>query len=150
MKQNHDLLREHEVITEDSLITLTDKGTGIKITFDNKTKEEYVKIKIDGGVIKNSEDKKADYLLQKTNCGQIIIELKGKNLETAAKQIASTFNFLKNKTKYDNKTAILIVAKKSPKIGFAQASKIIKKECKLILPPVKTTGSVIKFEDFVK
>lgn len=67
------------------------------INFFNKNKDCIAKIHIDGGLIKSSEKKKADYMV--INCDKktsYIIELKGCDLVKACSQILSTVNEIKH------------------------------------------------------
>ena len=84
----------------------------IKVIFDNISNEDFIKIKIDGCEITDNNIKKADYLLQKQQVGQIIIELKGQDISRAVAQIESTIPYVKARS--DLKIVALIVYGKSP------------------------------------
>lgn len=83
--------------------------------FLNCTEDEFLKIRIDGCVIKDG--KKADWLVEKisTNAA-VIIELKGKNVGYALEQIEETLIFLKKKG-YAKKIAGLVVCNEYPSVN---------------------------------
>ncbi len=131
-----------------TLIVVTDNKS-TKITFSNTDESDYKKIRIDNYVIKNkygNNQQSADYLLQKVGVGQIIIELKGTDFVKAANQLVTTYQYLKDKTEYNNKTRVLVVVTKHPKAGYAQANKIIKKN-KLGILHSKNNNKIVRFED---
>lgn len=85
---------------------------GRKAVFENLTRHPHKKIRIDGCVIKN--DLAADWLLSKTGIGDIIIELKGKNVEHGAKQCHATADFWTKNNYRQGKIAGLIVSRQYP------------------------------------
>ena len=89
------------------------KESGKRAVFLNAGKEQFAKIRADGCVIKSG--KSADFLLAKKDYCDIIIELKGKDVETGVKQVERTYEFWKANGLFASKRhAALIVSAGSP------------------------------------
>jgi hypothetical protein len=66
---------------------------GRKATFNNENQNVFVKTQVDGCLM--VQQLSADWVLSKPNVGHVIIELKGKDVDHAVKQINATANHLK-------------------------------------------------------
>ncbi|MBU0557700.1 MAG: hypothetical protein KKD64_09180 [Alphaproteobacteria bacterium] len=106
---------------------------GKKATFTNAERKQYQRVRIDGCVIENGSGKAVDWLLRQSDHGDLLIELKGKNTDEAAKQIYATLESIS--TIIDERRSALVVSNRVPKAsGTAQAlqMKMIKnKKCKV-------------------
>ncbi|WP_400769580.1 hypothetical protein [Methylosinus sporium] len=88
---------------------------GRSAIFLNKSKDTFVKIRVDGCVISNSTGQKsADWIVSRPGVGDVIVELKGKNVEYAIQQINCTAKFWTNENLRAGRLAALIVAKQCP------------------------------------
>ncbi|MEG4326266.1 hypothetical protein [Microcoleus sp. herbarium5] len=85
-------LPECEEHRADTKIVLKEKKS--KITFLNPNQDKIVKIKVDGCVISDNETLRCDYALIPSDAVEIYVELKGSDIEQAAKQIESTIKLL--------------------------------------------------------
>ena len=106
----------------------TSKASKIKVEENNKSavflnpeKHLFHKIRIDGCVI--TKGKRADYLVQKEKVGQVIVELKGKNILHAADQIKATLHHIQPHTQEYRKIAGLIVCHQVPSGANTQLQK---------------------------
>jgi len=72
--------------TTDSRVKVSERGR--KAIFLNPDNCNYSKVRVDGCVVKNA--KAADWVVSKHAVGDIIVELKGRNVEHAVKQINAT------------------------------------------------------------
>jgi hypothetical protein len=88
---------------------------GRKATFMNDKRERYKKIKIDGCVMSNTLA--ADWMVCHSKYGQIIVELKGSDVEHAAKQVFATASFLQERGLREGHLAALIVANQFPRFN---------------------------------
>ena len=79
-----------------------------KATFLNEERRNYVKTKMDGCVVKN--ETAADWVLSKLAMGDLVIELKGGDVEHATKQVDATAQYLQNHNLRIGRIAALIVA----------------------------------------
>ena len=88
-----------------------------KMTFSNKARRGYKKIKIDGCVFSAIDGKKCDWLLQSCQYGdQYFVELKGSDYKEAERQIAATIDRLPKTTEDAKRSAFVILANRGPKI----------------------------------
>ncbi|MEO5359331.1 MAG: hypothetical protein H7843_02655 [Nitrospirota bacterium] len=103
-------------------------GSAIEITADengkwfiitNKTKKRIMKIKIDNCIIKN-EQKKCDYLFIDCDKSTLyFVELKGRNVSYAVKQILATLEKIKTCKFYKNSDSVnayIVSSKRNPNI----------------------------------
>lgn len=104
-------------ITECQEITYVSKvkveETGRKAIFLNADGVAIVKTRVDGCVIINQLA--ADWVISQNSIGDIVVELKGKDVEHAAKQIHATADFWSQNGLRIGKIAALIVCKQYPK-----------------------------------
>ena len=121
--------KNYAEITINSIISINENKSSIK--FFNKNKECVAKIHIDGGLIKSSEKKKADYMV--INCDKkisYIIELKGCDLVKACSQILSTYNEIERYINGSVVNARIILTRViSPSLNSSEQKKL-QKLCK--------------------
>jgi hypothetical protein len=122
---------ECEKNTYDPKILLKEKRAKSNITFDNPDRKKILIIKVDGCVINNSEHKKCDYAIvpcdgfdQIENYFEIYIELKGRDIERAIKQLESTILLLSDNPKTVKKQCFIVstrVPKQTTSIQLLQS-----------------------------
>jgi hypothetical protein len=116
-------LPECENFKTDPKIVL--KENNKKITFLNADRNKILIITIDGCVIKDNTVLKCDYGIVPCDEVEIYVELKGKGVEHAIKQIESTIKLLSSNPKKTKKFCFVICSKVSPKARTSvQNSKI--------------------------
>jgi hypothetical protein len=86
---------------------------GRKAIFKNKNRAIFCKTRVDGCVVKNAIA--ADWVLSKGNVGQIVIELKGRDVDHAVKQIEATTLLWREKNLVFGKLAGLVVCAQYPR-----------------------------------
>lgn len=102
-----------QTVTDVSLIKFEEKGkTAI---FQNKTRETYIRTKIDGCLIKHG--RRCDWMLSKSGVGDIAIELKGCDVKHAIGQIEATIRFLRENKLNQKKLGALIVCSQYPRVS---------------------------------
>ena len=84
-----------------------------KAIFLNPERNVYLKTQIDDCVIKNAVA--ADWIVTKEGIGDIVVELKGKDVDHATKQILATMKFWKRRGFCRHKVAALIVCSEFPR-----------------------------------
>lgn len=84
---------------------------GKSAVFINLDRNPYWKIKVDGCVVKNAIA--ADWIVAQKNNGAIIVELKGKDVDHAAKQVIATATLWRSKNSR-GRLAGLIIATQYP------------------------------------
>lgn len=101
---------------QDSVVVIEENRR--KIIFKNKNKECLARVKIDGGLINTSDEKKTDYMLIRCDHDIVyLIELKGGHADEAYKQILNTIKLIKGKIKNATINARIITSKtKTPNI----------------------------------
>lgn len=127
-----------------SRITLAERGR--KTTFVNPSKDEYIKTRYDGCVVTN--ELAADYVVSKSGIGCVIVELKGRNVEHAVKQIEATASFWMRERLCCGQLAALIIAKHYPRSSpsVLKAKGIFYKKYKAHLHIVTKNEDEFKFE----
>ncbi len=88
-------------------IVIADRGRSA--TFINREKLEHIRIEMDGCVVHNALA--ADWVLKKKDVGDLIIELKGKDVEHAVQQVMATARYLVQHQLRTGRLAGLVVAK---------------------------------------
>jgi len=95
-----------------------------RATFLNPEKKEYTRTRFDGCVVKDAVA--ADWVLSKKNVGDVILELKGRNVEHAFKQVLSTARYWATHDLSSGRLSALIVCRQFPnastKVQRAKAS----------------------------
>ncbi|HZB89398.1 MAG TPA: hypothetical protein VE291_12110 [Terracidiphilus sp.] len=95
----------------DSKITV--KRDGRRATFDNSERAAIKCVDLDRW-IPSTETKKADYVVSKPGVADVIVELKGKDIEHAVEQIVVTLGKWKSAPPYSEKVGGLIVFTRCP------------------------------------
>ncbi|WP_146140343.1 hypothetical protein [Alsobacter soli] len=88
---------------------------GRKAVILNSERKQYIIVRYDGCVIKNQ--KAADYIIRNNNVGNLIVELKGKNVEHAVDQVIATADKIKNANNEEILLGALIVCTQFPRIN---------------------------------
>lgn len=89
------------------------KDKAVSVVLLNPGRKKLVKIRVDGCVIKNA--KAADWLVAKMSRRNLIVELKGKDVEHAAAQIHATATHFVGKRLLSGEWAALIVSSQYPR-----------------------------------
>jgi hypothetical protein len=90
---------------------------GRKAVFRNSAQKKYKKTRIDGCVMVQTSA--ADWIVTKIPVGDVIIELKGKDVHHAVSQIHATARFWHKHKLFVGKIAALIVCKQYPRASTA-------------------------------
>ena len=72
--------------TSDPKIKLEERGS--KVIFLNEVRHPFRKIKVDGCVVQNQTA--ADWVVSKPPVGDLVLELKGRNVDHAIEQVTTT------------------------------------------------------------
>ncbi|NEN99457.1 MAG: hypothetical protein F6K50_29435 [Moorea sp. SIO3I7] len=103
-----------EEFKDDNEIVLKEKKS--KITFENPNRDKILKIKVDGCAIRDNETLRCDYALVPNEEVEIYVELKGRDIPHAVKQIESTINLLSdNPQKIDKRCFVVFTRFGLPK-----------------------------------
>lgn len=94
-----------------SKIKVAEKGKSAIIV--NENRERYSTIKVDGCLVEN--EMAADWVISKKDVGDVIIELKGVNIDHATEQVLRTARILTESGMFKSKLAGLIVGQRYPK-----------------------------------
>lgn len=97
-----------------SKIKLEDKGSVRVAVFLNPGRDRFVKHRMDGGLVKNSIS--ADWMLSKSETGDVVVELKGCDVHHALVQVAATAEFAVKNKLVSGKMAALILCTQHPGI----------------------------------
>lgn len=106
MPQNHPCVER----TSRSNVTVKEKGR--RANFTNKGRQDFDVVKVDGCLI--TEGEKADYIVSKVGVGSVIVELKGKDVPHACKQVMRTLDHADCADWLGGRTGILIVCSRYP------------------------------------
>jgi hypothetical protein len=108
-------------VTRVSKVKLEERGA--KVVFLNSDNTEFVKIRVDGCVVAN--ESAADWALVKRPIGDLLVELKGRNIELAVKQLTATMRLWRdNKLSCGGKIGALVVSRQVPKATIMQKVKL--------------------------
>lgn len=102
------------IVCKHSKIKVEENGK--KVIFSNLSNDEFKITQIDNCLIK--EGVRADRLVTKTGVASVIVELKGKDIAHAIKQVFATMNYKEIKDKCENNIGFLIVCSRVPRIGY--------------------------------
>jgi hypothetical protein len=105
----------HTETTKVSKIRLSDKGSPRYATFLNPEKVVHTTRRMDGGLVKNSTA--ADWMISKTGIGDIVLELKGCDVEKALEQVTATAGYARDNNYLSNKIAGLVLCTQHPGIS---------------------------------
>ncbi|OLT62415.1 hypothetical protein [Moorena bouillonii] len=95
-----------EEYKDDKKIVLKEKKS--KLTFENHNKDKILVIKVDGCAIRDNETLRCDYALVCSNGLEIYVELKGRDIPHAVKQIESTIRLLSDNPKKIKKWCFVV------------------------------------------
>jgi hypothetical protein len=84
-----------------------------KAVFRNSARENIVKTQFDGCV--EVEGPRADWVISKAGLGDVVVELKGKDVDHAVKQVDATAKFWRKSNLSNGKIAGLIVCRQYPR-----------------------------------
>lgn len=98
--------------TKDSKIKVEENGR--KVIISNQLKEKYTKLKIDGCLIK--QETASDWAISKKDFGDLVIELKGCDVDHAVDQIKASIVFLETNKLRNGNLACLIVCSRYPRV----------------------------------
>lgn len=92
--------------------------------FDNAGLARHHVTKFDGCV--NCAGRRADFVVSDENGHQVIVELKGRAVDDAVKQISNTLSYLKSESLIKERTSALIVCSKVP-LGVSSVQRAVLK-----------------------
>jgi hypothetical protein len=101
---------------------------GRKAVFLNSERAQYLRIHVDGCLIKDDSTKKSDFIVTKKGVGSVVVELKGKDLRTARQQLFATLDHEKCCCWLEKRKAMLIVCSRVP--AFTTSDANFKEECR--------------------
>jgi hypothetical protein len=101
--------------TSVSRIKLSDRGSSRTAIVNNISRLQFDRTRFDGCVLQNATA--ADWVLCLRDIGQVIVELKGVDLEHGAKQVSATADFLKSNQLRNGRIAGLVVGSQYPAIN---------------------------------
>lgn len=134
-------------IISDSRIKVEEKGMSAVLLNDDR--RTYLRIKVDDCLVRG-DGKRADWLIWLPRTGQAIIELKGRHVEDAVKQVSATADYLAANGMREGKLAGLVVCRQSPaattQTQLASAAFRQKRGFKLTF---KSKAMVCAFEDLL-
>ena len=112
----------NQELCNDSIIVIKDKDS-CSIRLINSNKEKVYKVKVDNGLIQDKlgiNSLKCDHMIYSYEQNKLVvyIELKGKNIENAIKQLESTINITKKDFRDYEKKKAYISSNTSPKTTF--------------------------------
>lgn len=100
--------------TDVSKIKLADPRSKRHAIILNTAREPYLRTRVDGCIIKNSLA--ADWVLSKAQVGQVIVELKGKDLMHGAKQVLATAQYMADKKCRTGRLSAIVVGVQIPSV----------------------------------
>lgn len=106
-------MKQCQIIKTDAKIKISEKRTRTKAIFKNPKKIELVVTSFDGCVVANNTA--ADFVISREKFGDLIVELKGRDVEHGATQTMATAEYLTVNKARQGKIAGLIVCKRYPK-----------------------------------
>ena len=110
----HNVEDDSTQCTRVSKIKLVDKGSIRFAVFLNPLKQEYIKRRMDGGIVKNATS--ADWMLSREDAGDVVVELKGGDVHHALEQVIATAEFATRNGLLCGKIAALILCTQHPGI----------------------------------
>lgn len=92
---------------------------GRKANFKNSARHSHHKVKVDGCLIK--EGLRSDWIVTKVGVGSVVVELKGKDIDHACKQVMATISHANCQPWLEEKRGILIVCSRYPSFDTSVA-----------------------------
>lgn len=89
------------------------KEGGRSVVFSNPSRKTFEITKVDGGLVKNQ--KAADYVVTIADVGDLIVELKGKEVGVACEQIIATYSIMRQCESRRGPMAGLVVCTRFPR-----------------------------------
>ena len=103
-------LQKHAVLNNNSKIKVAEnKRQAIILNLERK---DYYVIKVDGGLIKNSIA--SDYVVSKLEVGDVVIELKGMDVDHAVEQVLATAEYWSREGLRNGEIAGMVVCSRKP------------------------------------
>jgi hypothetical protein len=96
---------------EHPLLQVEERGR--KVTFLNEERYAYVKVRFDGCICK--EELVADWIVERRGRGQVIVELKGRDIQHGLKQINATAEYLVKNGLRHGKIGAVVAGSQIPK-----------------------------------
>lgn len=142
----HADLLVHSTLRTDRMIVLEEKRA--KVCLVNTQQHPVFQIKVDNGVIVDVA--RVDYALRRENVGDLLVELKGGDIEKACDQVASTIKRWKEKKYTVGRLSALVVSTRRPNVAteWQIKSKRILKEHGVVTKFV-SSGKTLKLPDLL-
>lgn len=96
----------------DSRVKVEENGK--KAVIINKERETYLVAKVDGCLITNRVA--SDWVVSRTNIGDVVVELKGCDVDRAAVQVKETIRYWASSTMFNGAIGALIVCARYPRV----------------------------------
>lgn len=100
--------------TKDSRIKLADVGSKSQAVFLNIQRDSYWKFRMDGGLVVNATC--ADWMLAKDDVGNVVVELKGSDVDHAIEQVFAATRYAKSNGLLAGGVAGLVICTQHPGI----------------------------------
>ncbi|MFK4870761.1 hypothetical protein [Novosphingobium sp. ZW T3_23] len=127
---------------------VTVKERGRRANFKNPGRSTFQKIQVDKCLVKDG--KKADWIVRKIGVGSIVVELKGKDLDQACRQLLATVEHPDCQPWLQEQKALLIVCSRYPSVDTTvQKVRLAARKRGMRLSVVCDQGDFI-FEDVLK
>lgn len=107
------VISECQETTRDSFIKVEQYGR--KAVIINDSRQVHIRTRFDGCVVTNTLA--SDYIITRPSFGDVIIELKGKDVQHATKQVEATAAYWKENGYASSIMAALIVANQYPRVN---------------------------------
>lgn len=99
-------------VTDNSDSNITLKENGRRLNIINEGNISYLVVKVDGCLI--TDGIRADWIITKIGTGSIILELKGRNIDQALKQLFATLAHDNCRDWIESKRSLIIVCSRVP------------------------------------
>lgn len=101
-------------LVDHALIKLSDPRSKRLLVISNQQRDTLIRIRFDGCVVKNEVG--ADWLVTKADVGDLIVELKGSDVNHALEQVNAVAEFLEDHGLRAGKLGAMIVCTRYPKV----------------------------------
>ncbi|WP_295935968.1 hypothetical protein [uncultured Xanthomonas sp.] len=134
--------------SSDSKIKVGEKGSTSAV-FENGSRSQFILIRFDGCVVRN--ELACDWIVEKVLTARVAIELKGADIEHAAKQIEAALDYMKKNGMSELKLGGLIVCTRYPSFDTT-FQRIKQRIAKNFQAPIKVTRDArgISIESLIK
>ena len=113
-------MRNHACISECKNPLVPVEDAGVRAVFCNPKRKAYRTFDVDGCLV--TEGLAADFAVEELGTGLAVVELKGRNVEHALKQVSETVKHFRDARDYTGRLCALIVSRQSP-LGSATIAK---------------------------